>query len=174
MFGLYYVTPSNKLEKSKTTNLHRLNAANEIKNYFLNYRSIPINKKDEDQQNQPVKPIVMVRTSEAPPPKIINSDSSRVAACIKQLTTDPYMHLNTTKTSFTERVQNRAKTAVASPAVKNANLQLEEHRKRNGPEKYLEPLKVIDIKKWIEQVDRVQSVEGKCLETISKIRFYND
>ncbi len=57
--------------------------------------------------------------------------------------------------------------------LKNFTINL--HIKFNqGPEKYLEPLKIGDIKKWIEQVERIQSIEGKCLETINKCRFYDD
>lgn len=88
---------------------------------------------------------------------------------------DLYQELTTTKSTFAERV--RSKTAGPSGSTqtnRNLAVQLEEHRKRNGPEKYLEPLKIIDIKKWIEQVEKVQSVEGKCLETISKCRLYTD
>ncbi len=51
----------------------------------------------------------------------------------------------------------------------NLTLQLDEYRKRHGPEKFLDSMKLINIKKWLEEVERVQFIEGKCLDTINKI-----
>ena len=137
----------------------------------------------------------MIRTSEPPPPpKLINHSDPNYRSTNNynvhnnskpQAFNELYLNLNATKTTFAERVQNRAKTASSSTQIinntsqqaislRNANIQLDEHRKRNGPEKYMDAMKVVDMRKWLETVDMVQSVEGKCLETISKILFYND
>ena len=125
----------------------------QVNNYFLNYRQV-------------------VKKEEKPPktPDLVNKKQVDNKTTKESL----YQEMIATKSTFTERV--RSKTAGVSPSIqlKNQNMQLEEHRKRNGPEKYLEPLKIIDIKKWIEQIERVQSIEGKCLETISKCRLYTD
>jgi hypothetical protein len=40
--------------------------------------------------------------------------------------------------------------------------------------KYLESLKFFYIKNWIEEVEKCQRIEGKCLETMNKITFYDD
>ena len=40
--------------------------------------------------------------------------------------------------------------------------------------KYLESLKFFYIKNWIEEVEKCQRIEGKCLETMNKIAFYDD
>ena len=132
----------------------------------------------------------MIRTSEPPPPpKLINhhSDPNYRNNAHNNSKPQAFNELYfVTKTTFAERVQNRAKTASnnstqiinnsAQQAInaRNANIQLDEHRKRNGPEKYMDAMKLVDMRKWLETVDMVQSVEGKCLETISKILFYND
>lgn len=165
-FSLYYLTPNEEQKlNEKSSNIQKIEAK-EIKNYFLSYRS-PI-KKQSDQMQKPMSRV----TYETPAHKPVQDKP-----IIKPEAQNSYHHLNATKTTFSERVHNssRAKTAGASLSSSTVrNLQLEEHRKRNGPEKYLEPLKIIDIKKWVEQVDRVQSIEGKCLETINKCRFYTD
>lgn len=43
-----------------------------------------------------------------------------------------------------------------------------------GNNKYLESLKYFYIKNWIDEVDRCQRTEGKCLETMNKIVCYDD
>lgn len=43
-----------------------------------------------------------------------------------------------------------------------------------GNNKYLESLKYFYIKNWIEEVERCQRIEGKCLETMNKIVCYDD
>lgn len=168
MFSLYYLTPNEEQKlNEKSSNIQKIEGK-EIKNYFLSYRS-PIKKQSDQNQKPPSRNNNDILISHKQPIQEKPNQKSEPQ--------NSYLHLNSTKTTFSERVQNssRAKTAgasLSSSAVRN--MQLDEHRKRNGPEKYLEPLKIIDIKKWVEQVDRVQSIEGKCLETINKCRFYND
>ena len=147
-FSLYYLSTNEKenSEKKATANVHH-GGQDEMKNYFLNYRSI-VNKKELDSQAK------------------INGDKSANSG------------MKTVGNLSDKRIENQiskayCKADVTASLLKNAT-QLEEHRKRNGPEKFLDSLKLIDIKKWIEQVEQVQNVEGKCLETISKCRFYDD
>ena len=42
------------------------------------------------------------------------------------------------------------------------------------PEKYLESVKVIYVKKWLQEVERAHQIEGKWMETVNKIVFYDD
>lgn len=38
---------------------------------------------------------------------------------------------------------------------------------------YTDEAKYIYVKTWLDEVERVHSVEGKCLETINKVTFYD-
>ncbi len=155
MFSSNYINSTrkeNRLEKSKTTiNIRKkINASDYIGNYFT-YNSIIENL--VNQKSGIKKTTVMVRTTKPPPPKLISTgdNSYNNKSHRGRLSNLNDHHINNTFMNM------------------SANIQLDEHRKRHGPEKFLDSMKFIDIKKWLEEVDRVQFIEGKCLDTISKI-----
>jgi hypothetical protein len=155
MFSSNYINSTrkeNRLEKSKTTiNIRKkINASAYIGNYFT-YNSIIENL--VNQKSGINKTTVMVRTTKPPPPKLIStgdnsynnkSDRGRLLILNNHHINNTFMNMNLT-------------------------LQLDEYRKRHGPEKFLDSMKLINIKKWLEEVERVQFIEGKCLDTINKI-----
>lgn len=49
---------------------------------------------------------------------------------------------------------------------------LTEYRTRNGPEKFLDSERLEFVKKWVNNVNRIQTVEGKYSETLNKCSFY--
>jgi hypothetical protein len=69
---------------------------------------------------------------------------------------------------YKKNLKNKAQSTVLKPKFEDdSSSEFTVH-------KYLESVKYYYIKNWIEEVERCQRIEGKCLETMNKIVFNDD
>jgi hypothetical protein len=185
-FSLYYLS-ANEKENDNRIQQQNQSKNDEIKNYFLTYRSI-VKKESDNNVNincahntNNLKPIINLDNNN----NNNNNNNNQINCNELNAKLNNNLAIENNKKIESQQLTNRSNsnsrtgitaTTNISQAVSllKATNMLEEHRRRNGPEKYLEPLKIIDIKKWIEQVEQVHNVEGKYLETINKCRYYDD
>lgn len=129
-------------------------------NFFLNYRQLTDLKKDESGDRETASRLKL------------DDQGHKMAADNR---TGPN-NSNTGKKPTPHGGSKSAAPQVTSRSTsfkKDASDHLLEHRLNNGPENFLEAHKIIRIQSWIEEVERVQRVEGKWRDVINVITFYD-
>ena len=130
-------------------------------NFFLNYRQLTDLKKDESGDRETASRLKL------------DDQGHKMAA-------DNRTAPNNSNTGKKPTPHGGSKSAAPQITSRSTSFKkdassdhLLEHRLNNGPENFLEAHKIIRIQSWIEEVERVQRVEGKWRDVINVITFYD-